>query len=163
MANLGYVNAVRGHEPAAEQWYRKGIAADPTFPRVYRRLGDLYYERGQFARAYENYSKTVQLLPSDVRAIMQAGSSARRIGRTAEAEALFRRGETLRPGGWIPTYNRICLLATTGKAGDALQPVADLSSRHPLPDALVDPDPDLTSIHALPPFPPIRQPPPPPH
>src|SRR5258708_22883548 len=109
------------------------MAADPTFPRVYRRLGDLYYERGLFARAYENYSKTVQLVPSDVRAIMQAGSSARRIGRTAEAEALFRRGETLRPGGWIPTYNRICLLATTGKTRGALPPAAGLPSRPPPP------------------------------
>ncbi len=157
MANLGFIESLQGHEPAAEQWYRKGIAADPSFPRVYRRLGDLYYERGQFARAYDNYSKTVQLLPSDVRAIMQAGSSARRIGRTAEAEALFRRGETLRPGGWIPTYNRICLLATTGKAGEALQALADLASRHALPVALVEHDPDLTSVRALPGFGAIRQ------
>src|SRR5260370_29216738 len=59
MAGLGFIESLQGHEAAAESWYRKGIAADPTFPRVYRRLGDLNYERGDFRRAYENYSKVI--------------------------------------------------------------------------------------------------------
>lgn len=150
MANLGFIEALQGHEPAAEQWYQKGIAADPTFPRVYRRLGDLYYERGDFAHAYGYYKKTIEILPSDVRAVLQAGNSARRIGKAAEAEALFQRGEALRPDGWIPTYNRVCLLATTGKADMALQTLDKLVTKHPLPMTLVEHDPDLASVRALP-------------
>jgi arylsulfatase A-like enzyme/tetratricopeptide (TPR) repeat protein len=157
LANLGFIESLQGHEPAAEEWYRKGIAADPTFPRVYRRLGDLYYERGDFTHAYDYYKKTIQIVPTDVRAILQAGNSARRLGKAAEAEALFKRGEKLRPDGWIPTYNRICLLATTGHADDALKTLSELSTRHPMPVTLVEHDPDLASIRALPGYAALRK------
>jgi choline-sulfatase len=157
MANLGFIETLEGHALAAEEWYRKGIAADPTFPRVYRRLGDLYYERGDFGHAYDYYKKTIQILPTDVRAILQAGNSARRLGKAAEAEALFKRGEKLRPDGWIPTYNRVCLLATTGKADDALKTLSELAARHPLPLTLVEHDPDLASLRALPGYKALRQ------
>ena len=157
MANLGFIESLQGHEPAAEEWYKKGIATDPTFPRVYRRLGDLYYERGDFAHAYGYYKKTIEILPSDVRAVLQAGSSARRIGKTAEAEELFKRGEELRPDGWIPTYNRVCLLATTGRAPVALDTLEKLTARHPLPITLVEHDPDLAPVRALPGYAALRQ------
>ena len=62
---LGMVAEEHRDFEQAEEWYRKGIALDPTFPRVYRRLGDLYYERNDFAHAYPNYIKASQLLPSD--------------------------------------------------------------------------------------------------
>lgn len=157
MANIGFIESIRGHQKEAEEWYRKGIALDPTFPRVYRRLGDLYYERNDFAHAYPNYIKASQLLPSDVRALLQAGNCARRLGRADEAETLFRRAEALKPDGWIPTYNRACLLATTGRAGDALNALTALAARHPLPARLIDRDDDLAAVRALPGFAALRQ------
>ncbi|HUJ14269.1 MAG TPA: sulfatase-like hydrolase/transferase, partial [Thermoanaerobaculia bacterium] len=54
MASLGFIEALQNHSAEAEEWYRKGIAADDTFPRVYRRLADLYYDRGDFQNAYTN-------------------------------------------------------------------------------------------------------------
>ncbi len=150
LANLGFIESLQGHEAAAEQYYRKGVAADPTFPRVYRRLGDLHYEKGEYQAAYDYYKKTVQILPSDVRAMLQEGTCARRIGKPSEADALFRRAETLRPKGWIPTYNRACLLATTGKAEDALQVLTNLAERHPLSLELIETDKDLEAVRALP-------------
>jgi choline-sulfatase len=150
MANLGFIEALRGHDRQAEEWYRKGIAADPTFPRVQRRLGDLYYERGDFGRAYAEYAHVVQLVPSDLRATLQEGNCARRLGRVAEAETLFRRAETLAPDGWIPTFNRACLLSVTGRPADALQTLATLAARRPVPIGVVERDTDLAAVRALP-------------
>jgi tetratricopeptide (TPR) repeat protein len=157
MANLGFVESLRGNQAAAEVWYRKGVAADPTFPRVYRRLGDLYYERGDFARAYGYYQQTTRILPSDVRATVQAGNCARRLGRTAEANALFDRAERLRPEGWVPTYNRACLLATTGQPQAALKTLETLAARHPLSFELIERDTDLASVRALPDYATLRR------
>ncbi|HSY50331.1 MAG TPA: sulfatase-like hydrolase/transferase [Thermoanaerobaculia bacterium] len=157
MANLGFIESLRGHGPAAEQWYRKGIAADPTFPRVYRRLGDLYYERNDWAQAYANYKKVIQFEPTDVRAVVQAGNCARRLNRNDEADALFRHGEELRPDGWIPTYNRACLMAVAGKPQEALTTLATLATRHPVPIALIERDTDLATMRSLPGYPALKK------
>jgi Flp pilus assembly protein TadD len=149
MATLGFIESLKGHDVQAEAWYRKGIALDPTFPRVHRRLGDLYYDRGDFARARTYYAKTSQLAPTDMRAILQEGNCARRLGKASEADALFRRAEALRPDSWIPTYNRACLLATTGHAPEALQTLIALAQRHPLSLPLIERDPDLATVRAL--------------
>jgi len=157
MANLGFIEALRGRDAVAEQWYRKGIAADPTFPRVYRRLGDLYYDRKDFVHAYANYTKVVQIEPSDIRAVIQAGNSARRLGHNDEADKLFQRAEVLRPNGWIPTYNRACLMAAAGKPEEALATLTALANRHEVPVALVERDTDLASMRALPGYAALKQ------
>jgi choline-sulfatase len=149
MATIGFIESIKGDNAKAESWYRKGIAADPTFPRVHRRLGDLYYERGDFARARTYYAKTAELAPTDMRAVLQEGTCARRLGRTAEADALFRRAEAMRPDSWIPSYNRACLQATTGHAPEALNTLLAITKRHTLSQALVERDPDLASVRAL--------------
>ena len=65
-------------------------------------------------------------------------------------ETLFRKAEALRPDGWIPAYNRACLLATTGRAADALQLLDTLAARHPLSFGLIEGDRDLAPVRALP-------------
>lgn len=157
MASLGFIESLENHPDAAEEWYRKGVAADPSFPRVYRRLGDLYYERGDFRRAQENYGKVIALVPNDLRAILQSGNCERRLGRAAEAETLFRRAEALRPDSWIPTYNRACLYAVTGRGNDALQTLDALAGRHEIPRKIVETDPDLESVRALPGYSALRE------
>jgi choline-sulfatase len=156
MANLGFIEALRGRDREAEAWYRKGIAADPTFPRVYRRLGDLYYDRGDFAHAYDNYAKVLRIVPSDVRATIQAGNCARRIGRPAEAERLFLAAEKLRPEGWIPPFNRACLLSATGRPQEALAVLSAAAGRRSLPLIAVERDTDLTAMRALPGYPALK-------
>lgn len=150
LTNLGFVESLRGHGAEAEAWYRKGIAADPTFPRVYRRLGDLYYERGDFAHAFDNYQKVIRIVPADVRATIQAGNCARRLGRNADAERLFLATEKLRPEGWIPPFNRACLLSVTGRPKEALDVLSAAASRHPMPLAPIERDTDLAAMRALP-------------
>ncbi|HXH41414.1 MAG TPA: sulfatase-like hydrolase/transferase [Thermoanaerobaculia bacterium] len=157
MANLGFIEALRGRGPAAEQWYRKGVAADPTFPRVYRRLGDLYYDRKDYVQAYANYKKVIQIAPTDVRAVLQAGNCARRLGHNDEADAFFRRGEVLRPDGWIPTYNRACLMAAAGKPQEALTTLVTLAGHHTVPVGLVERDIDLATVRTLPGYPALKR------
>jgi arylsulfatase A-like enzyme/Flp pilus assembly protein TadD len=157
MANLGFLESLQGNQSAAEAWYRKGAAADPTFPRVYRRLGDLYYERGDYPRAYSFYQQDIKILPSDARATIQAGNCARRLGRTAEATALFQRAEKLRPEGWVPTYNRACLLAVSGQPQAALKTLETLAAKHSLSFELIERDTDLKSVRALPDYKALRR------
>ncbi|HUJ13258.1 MAG TPA: hypothetical protein VL284_05635, partial [Thermoanaerobaculia bacterium] len=59
------------------------------------------------------------------------------------------RAERLRPDSWIPTYNRACLYAVTGRPNDALQTLIGLAAGHPLSLELVERDSDLTSVRAL--------------
>jgi Arylsulfatase A and related enzymes len=157
MANLGFIESLQGRNQAAELWYRKGIAADPTFPRVYRRLADLYYDRKDFLHAFDYYKKVIQIVPSDARAVLQAGNCARRLRRNTEADTFFRRAEVLRPQGWIPTYNRACLMATSGKPEEALATLTALVARRPVPLAIVERDTDLATMRALPGYPALKQ------
>jgi choline-sulfatase len=149
MTNLGFIEALRGNDRGAEEWYRKGIASDPTFPRVYRRLGDLYYDRKDYVHAYDNYEKVIQVSRSDIRALVQAGNCARRLGRLAEADDLFRRAEKLRPDSWIPTYNRACLQSADHHPDQALAMLVALARRHAVPRRMVERDPDLAAMRAL--------------
>jgi choline-sulfatase len=149
MANLGFIESLKGNDRGAEAWYRKGIAEDPSFPRVHRRLGDLYYERKQFAKAYDNYQTVMRLAPTDVRARVQAGNCARRLGRNDEADRLYQAAEHLQPDGWVPTFNRACLLSATGKPQEALTMLTALSARREIPVGPIERDTDLAPMRAL--------------
>jgi hypothetical protein len=83
---------------------------------------------------------------------VQAGNCARRLSRNAEADALFQRAELLRPQGWIPAYNRACLLAVAEKPEEALAMLTALTARHRVPLALVVRDQDLAAMRLLPGF-----------
>jgi arylsulfatase A-like enzyme/Flp pilus assembly protein TadD len=156
MSNLGMIEALRGHEAGeagAEGWYRRAIAADPTFPRVYRRLADLYYEVGDYGQALKYYRKALEILPGDFDATLQAGNSARRAGNPKAAARYFFHAERLRPDSWIPAYNLACLRATQGQPGRALK-LLDTSVKKGLHRAdLLEADDDLAAVRKLPGYP----------
>ncbi|HEX3581041.1 MAG TPA: hypothetical protein VH087_04720, partial [Thermoanaerobaculia bacterium] len=85
------------------------------------------------------------------------GNCERRLGHTAQAEALFRQAEKLHSGGWIPTYNRACLLASTGHPEESLAILQTLVGLHPMSAPLVEHDPDLVSVRALPGYAALRK------
>jgi choline-sulfatase len=152
IGNLGMIAVLRGDDRAAEELYRKALAADPGFPRVHRRLADLSFERGDFARALAGYRRTLAAEPRDFQALLQAASSARRLGDARTAEEYLERAARLRPDSWIPVYNRACLAAVTGDAPRALKLLAGLAGKElPRPDLLAS-DPDLAAVRLLPGF-----------
>lgn len=152
MLNLGLVASLRGDNAGAETWYRKADGVDPSFPATARRLGDLYYEQGQFAHALASYEHALQLSPKLFPAMVQAGNSARRVGDPAKAAARFTRATELRPDSWVPWYNLACLRATTGDTDGALTALRESVTRGVADPALLDSDPDLTSLRGDPRF-----------
>jgi tetratricopeptide (TPR) repeat protein len=148
LANLGLIAALRDDDRSAEEWYRKATAADPTFPIAYRRMGDLYYDRRDFRKALGYYQQALKEQPAGFTAALQAGNSARRLGDAKGAEEYFARAAKAKPTSWVPGYNRACLAAATGAPAKALQILSSLPgfSR----TQLLEHDPDLASIRALP-------------
>src|SRR5581483_9776688 len=130
----------------------KAMAVDPHFPRLRRRLGDLYYERGQFAPALAEYRRTLAAEPDDFDSLIQAGNCARRLNDDAAAEAYFRRAESLRDDAWVATYNRACLAAVRGRNQDALALLASAIDRGLDSERLVRNDPDLAALRRAPEF-----------
>src|SRR5262249_25632952 len=120
MSNLGWIEASRGNERGAQDWYERAIALDPTYPHVYRRLADLYYDRKDWSHALEYSRRVLSALPQHFEVLIQAGNSARFQGDTQGAAGYYAAAAGARPDSWIPPYNLACLRALEGKPDDAL-------------------------------------------
>jgi tetratricopeptide (TPR) repeat protein len=152
MANLGFIRLLRGDEAGAREWYDRAVAADPKLPLVHRRLGDLYYERRDYAAALVHYRHGLDVLPRDFRALIQAGNSAKHIGDDDAARDYFRRAREVRPDSWVPAYDHTCLEAVRGHA-DAAFLTLDESIRKGLRQPqLLERDPELASLRNDPRF-----------
>ena len=152
MSNLGMLAALRKDPAGARAWYDKAIAADPGFPRVYRRIADLFYEQGDWRQALHYYEKTLTQHRDDFAGLIQAGNSARRANRPDAARRFFRRAARLRPDSWIPLYNQACLSAALGDPKQAFEQLSD-AARHGFARLeLLTSDHDLDSLRADPRF-----------
>jgi tetratricopeptide (TPR) repeat protein len=129
MSNLGWIEAARGNEAAAQEWYARAVAVDPSYPHVYRRLADLYYDRGDWRRALEDYRRVLVALPRHFEASIQAGNSARFLGDIPAAAAHYAAAAQLRSDSWIPPYNLACLRAVTGEPAAALAHLGEAVDR----------------------------------
>ena len=111
---------------------------------------------GEFAKALENYRRTLAAEPDDFEATIQAGNSARHAGDARTAAALFARAGQLRPDSWIPIYNQACLAAVQGDAAKSLGLLQVLrGKRFPRAD-LMQNDSDLAAVRCLPGYAPLH-------
>jgi choline-sulfatase len=151
ICGLGFVASLRGDEAAAQRWYTKAVAEDPGYPRVYRRIADLYFEKKDYASALHYYQRTLEVAPDDFQALIQAGSCARHAGNAALAQTEFERAAKLRADSWIPWYNLGCLAAAEGHPTHAVtQLVTAVSKGFNDPDLLrLDHDWDSVRSDAL--------------
>ncbi len=115
ICNMGFIAALRGQDAVARQWYDRAVAEDPDFPRVYRRIADLYYEKQDYASALTYYTRALKRGPGDFPALIQCGNCERHLGHPAEAGEYFRTAAAARPDSWIPAYNLGCLAAAAGE------------------------------------------------
>src|SRR5262249_46584737 len=96
------------------------LAPEPAFPHASRRIGDLYFERGDYPRALEAYRRVLATMPQHFEALVQAGNSARSGGDVPASIDYYERARAVRPDSWIPPYNLACVKAAGGEAGEAL-------------------------------------------
>jgi tetratricopeptide (TPR) repeat protein len=140
-SNLGFVALLRGRDDEARKWYDKAIAIDPAYPHVYRRIADYFYDRKKFDDALVYYKKTLDRLPRDFRALLQAGNSARYAGDAVVARAYYERAQSLRTDSWLPIYNLACLEAASKEPDQAMASLR-LAFDKGLQPQLVASDPD---------------------
>ena len=152
MGQLGLIAMIRGDDAAAQRWYDEALKIDVGFPTLHRRLADLYFERGDFAAALKEYLEAHKRQRNDLRSLLQAGASARRIGQLDDADRLLREAVAQRPKSWISHYNLGCLLADRGDKAAALKSLDEaIDHGMTFPKLLVD-DADWDSVRRDPAF-----------
>src|SRR5207249_194763 len=90
-------------------WYERAIAADPTYPHVYRRLADLFYDRKDYEHALDYYRRVLAVLPKHFEVLVQAGNTARFLNDTETAAAYYGQAGRVRPASWIATADGVGL------------------------------------------------------
>jgi Tfp pilus assembly protein PilF len=152
MNNLGFIEAIRDNPAGAKEWYDKATAVDPAFPLANRRMGDLYYETGDYTNALTYYERSLQALSNDFESVIQAASSARHLGDMKKAEHYLAYAETLRDDSWIPLYNLACLKAVTGQTNEVMPLLQrSMAAGFRFPGQLLK-DNDLVAYRARPDF-----------
>jgi choline-sulfatase len=152
ICNLGFVQALRGDEAGAREWYAKAVATDPLFPRTHTLIADLYFEHGDWKQALAEYENALRVAADDFQAIIQAGNCERRLGDSAGAERSYRRAEKLRPDSWIPLFNLACLESVAGRRPEAMALLQQAVDRGLDNRDLLARDADLQSLRVLPEF-----------
>lgn len=85
------------HQPdQAEKWLRRGLDQKPD-SRLWRMLGILFYNRGQYAEAYEVLARSRELNPDDGQTSMLMGYCALQLERYEKAAAAFQSAARSRP------------------------------------------------------------------
>jgi choline-sulfatase len=157
MAQLGLVALVRGNEAEAQRWYEKALKVDDSFPTLYRRMGDLQFDRGDFEKALAAYREAYRRNPKDFRSLVQAGTSARRTGKSDLARSLMDEAIAQKPKSWLPRYNLACLLASLGQNDAAYAALAEAGARGLRNPALLDMDKDWDALRSSARFAQIRK------
>jgi choline-sulfatase len=152
ICNLGFVASLKGDDAAAQDWYARALAVDPGFPRPWRLSADLYYERGDFAKARQSYLKVLEKEPDDFESLIQLGNCERRLANDAGALEAFGRAGKLRPDSWIPAYNRACLDSIRGRGPEALALLDTAASKGLSDPSLLSRDHDLDPLRKSPEF-----------
>ncbi|KKL49433.1 hypothetical protein LCGC14_2315570 [marine sediment metagenome] len=96
------VNIQQSHED--ERRVQELLVQDPGNPLLLAKLGDIFYERGDFNKAVLEYKKVLQLAPDDVDTYNDLGLAYHFTGRPEEALSSFQKGIEV-----DPSFQRIWL------------------------------------------------------
>ncbi|MGJ8695080.1 MAG: tetratricopeptide repeat protein [Verrucomicrobiaceae bacterium] len=121
MLNLGIVN-LRLDDPAgAIKQFQQAIlyAGDRQIPLAHFMLGDAFYRTNLYDDAERELNLSLSLDPSNAQAKVLLGNMAGRLGRPAEAKALFQEAIETDPNIWEPHFNLAYLASRAGNMQDA--------------------------------------------
>jgi Tfp pilus assembly protein PilF len=96
-ANLGNAYRKLGQDPQAEESYDQALGMNPGQFNAYLGLGQLREKQNQVEEAIRNYSRSVELRPTD-KGFLLLGHALESAGRRAEALAAYQSALTLSPG-----------------------------------------------------------------
>lgn len=148
ISQLGLIATLRGAVAEATEWLEQARALDPEFPPVYRRLGDLLYDREDFAGALAQYQQALERRPQDVRALVQAGNSARRLADPEAAARYFERARNADSEHWVASYNLACLHLLQGRPEAAFVALDEAIARGFRQPGVLENDPDWDGFRA---------------
>jgi Tfp pilus assembly protein PilF len=108
--NLGYLAMLKNDGPAAEEAFRKSIAAQPGNPDSYVALSTLMTAGGRPQEAYDLLQGVAVLLPEDGNFQFALGVAAINLGKDQEALAAFEKAASLEPPN-VEAYYYLATLA----------------------------------------------------
>jgi protein O-mannosyl-transferase len=95
-ANLGTAYRTLGQDEKARDNYEQALGLNPNQPNAYLGMGQLLEKQNQLDDAIRNYSRSVELLPSDT-GFLLLGHALESAGRRAEALAAYQTALKLSP------------------------------------------------------------------
>jgi tetratricopeptide (TPR) repeat protein len=95
-ANLGTAYRQRGADAQAQESYEQALRLDATQPNAYLGLGQLLEKQNKVDEAISNFSRSVQLRPTD-KGFLLLGQALERAGRRTEALAAYQQALKLSP------------------------------------------------------------------
>jgi choline-sulfatase len=112
---LGWIAVTEGDRGQAEQLFAHARQLDPSFPNFFKRVGDWYFTRGQFATALHSYERLLAYFSEHYAGLVQASLTAFRLDDFPRAWIYQDLAGQTRPDQWLPPYH-LAWLAT--KVGD---------------------------------------------
>jgi tetratricopeptide (TPR) repeat protein len=94
---LGQISDLQGHHDEALAYYQRGTRELPYNSLGWDFLGTVYFPRGDYAKAAENFARAVQVNPQDLSARFYLGSCYKKLGRYREAAEQFRAAREVDP------------------------------------------------------------------
>jgi tetratricopeptide (TPR) repeat protein len=96
--NIGRYHYLLGHYPAAEEYFRRGVRAEPRDPAMHAFLGRCWLRLGRIDDAVRAIEQAARLRPRDPAYRFALGIALRQAGRQPEALEAFRAALALDPG-----------------------------------------------------------------
>ena len=138
--------------PQAEQLLLQAIALNSEMKAAYTSLGNLYYERQDYARAIAMYKHTLSIDPKDIKARNNLGSSYMQLAMHEEAIAELHKAIDMDNTSGLAYYNLACAYARTGAKVRAIEYLQQAIERVPQARDWALADRDFAAVKSAPAF-----------
>lgn len=123
LAELLHTSQNTAIKKQAEQEYRAALAENPQDEKTLCRLGDIAAQSGDTKQEYANYSKAVDLQPTDAAAKLGLAKALLEMNQDDKALTLLESSEQLEPTNDVVHYRLATLYRKMGRTDDARREV----------------------------------------